>query len=90
MLCASPCSGISRKERWLRADKFGLNPPQYILEILNEVETRISEGKGKKLRCDAGEQINGAAPIRVDGVNTRSMWDNLASRILEEEGALPS
>lgn len=31
-----PCVGISRKARWNRAEKFGLNPPQNVIDILND------------------------------------------------------
>ncbi|XP_025089843.1 DNA polymerase delta subunit 4-like [Pomacea canaliculata] len=29
-----PCIGITRKERWERAEKHGLSPPQEVLDIL--------------------------------------------------------
>lgn len=29
-----PCVGISRLKRWKRAEKYGLNPPLYIKELL--------------------------------------------------------
>jgi len=29
-----PCSGLTRRDRWLRAKKLGLDPPQYILIYL--------------------------------------------------------
>ncbi|VDI50237.1 DNA polymerase delta subunit 4 [Mytilus galloprovincialis] len=31
-----PCSGITRMERWERADKHGLNPPVIVKEILDK------------------------------------------------------
>ncbi|EDQ91825.1 uncharacterized protein MONBRDRAFT_5881 [Monosiga brevicollis MX1] len=29
-----PCVGVSRRERWERADAFGLNPPKAVLRLL--------------------------------------------------------
>jgi len=29
-----PCTGMTRLERWQRADRFGLNPPDHIKELL--------------------------------------------------------
>ena len=31
-----PCIGLSRKQRWLRARKLGLEPPQYVWLLLND------------------------------------------------------
>ncbi|KAK2712088.1 hypothetical protein QYM36_010945 [Artemia franciscana] len=31
-----PCSGISRRDRWNRAQKFNLNPPEQVLRILQK------------------------------------------------------
>lgn len=35
-----PCVGMPRSSRWERARRFGLNPPDYILEILRDVRYR--------------------------------------------------
>lgn len=34
-----PCQGITRRARWLRAQKFGENPPQYIWDLLQKMPT---------------------------------------------------
>ncbi|KAK3703593.1 hypothetical protein QZH41_019134 [Actinostola sp. cb2023] len=31
-----PCIGITRMERWERADKFGLHPPQIVKDIISK------------------------------------------------------
>ncbi|ESO98167.1 hypothetical protein LOTGIDRAFT_143010, partial [Lottia gigantea] len=31
-----PCTGITRMERWNRADKHGLNPPQSVYDLLSQ------------------------------------------------------
>jgi len=31
-----PCSGLTRMERWLRAEKFNFNPPNYIRDIIEK------------------------------------------------------
>ncbi|XP_046572807.1 DNA polymerase delta subunit 4-like [Haliotis rubra] len=31
-----PCSGITRMERWARAEKHGLNPPQGVKDLLEQ------------------------------------------------------
>mmetsp|Transcript_18737 Transcript_18737/g.41044 ORF Transcript_18737/g.41044 Transcript_18737/m.41044 type:complete len:105 (-) Transcript_18737:150-464(-) len=32
-----PCAGVSRLERWDRANKFGLNPPLQVREIIKDL-----------------------------------------------------
>lgn len=32
-----PCSGMTRLERWERAERFGLDPPQEIKQILDDL-----------------------------------------------------
>uniref|UniRef100_A0A7S0Q0H4 DNA polymerase delta subunit 4 n=1 Tax=Coccolithus braarudii TaxID=221442 RepID=A0A7S0Q0H4_9EUKA len=33
-----PCVGLSRLQRWRRADKLGLNPPKMVLDILLSID----------------------------------------------------
>eukprot|EP00891_Asterochloris_glomerata_P006706 jgi/Astpho2/6706/e_gw1.00102.62.1_t len=33
-----PCTGMSRRERWQRADKLGLQPPREVLHILDALQ----------------------------------------------------
>lgn len=37
-LAYGPCMGISRKDRWLRAQRNGANPPQRVWDILVKAE----------------------------------------------------
>lgn len=36
--CYGPCTGLTRKERWTRAQQLHKNPPQHVLEILERHE----------------------------------------------------
>lgn len=38
-LTFGPCTGLTRSERWLRAYRLGLQPPEEIKNILDEVPT---------------------------------------------------
>lgn len=35
-----PCTGVTRKQRWLRAQKFNKNPPQNIMDMLKKPSTK--------------------------------------------------
>ena len=36
-----PCIDLTRKQRWERAEKFGLNPPQSLFKYLDNNETSV-------------------------------------------------
>ncbi|KAI5467037.1 DNA polymerase delta, subunit 4-domain-containing protein [Mariannaea sp. PMI_226] len=41
-----PCIGISRKKRWLRADRLGLSPPVEVLAVLIQEEAKDNKKAG--------------------------------------------
>lgn len=42
-----PSTGMTRMERWDRANAFGLNPPQYIRELLQQTVAAAAEKKSQ-------------------------------------------
>jgi len=50
MMQYGPCIGLSRSERWARAEKLGLDPPENVKELLEALEGDASK-KGKHEAC---------------------------------------
>lgn len=41
-----PCIGLTRMERWKRAENLGLNPPKDVCQLLNRNQTRVQFDQG--------------------------------------------
>ena len=41
---SQPCVGISRADRWLRADRLGLDPPTEVLAVLMKERQKGGQG----------------------------------------------
>lgn len=41
-----PCTNITRRQRWERANKLGLDPPESVLHALEQLETSHPEQQG--------------------------------------------
>lgn len=50
MMQYGPCIGLSRSERFFRAEKLGLEPPENVKELLEALEGDASK-KGKHEKC---------------------------------------
>jgi DNA polymerase delta subunit 4 len=83
-----PCSGLSRRERWLRAKELGLTPPQNILDILDRhPETRESEEFSPEPNSSPNKKMRNQKETEeiLDKVAANSIFTNPAARVLEFE-----
>jgi hypothetical protein len=80
-----PCGGLSRRARWKRAEKMGLNPPEDVWGILSQLDEEADE---------AGEAVEVSEDVRRGkrrkfDVDSHSIFENVTARILEAEGRAP-
>ena len=52
-----PCIGLSRKERWQRADKMGLEPPAFIWKLLTAADETSADTSSRAINQSLWETV---------------------------------
>lgn len=76
-----PCSGLTRLERWYRADKLGKNPPLYIRDILIDAAKQQQD-------IFNNNNTSKSSQSKQPTVSQVSAWHNVTRRILHEQGQM--